>query len=72
MIVRRPVMLAAALGLALLVRASLLATPAPPQRTPNADSSGAEHRAVLNTYCVTCHNGLLRSEERRVGKECRL
>ena len=45
---------------------------------PYAAAQAPIDRSLIDRYCVTCHNqklktgDLVRSEERRVGKECRL
>ena len=55
---RRGLRLAGLVGIGLLVAAGPAAGQAPPPAGPDA---AATYRAVLDRYCVTCHNGRLRT-----------
>ncbi len=55
---RRGLRLAGIVGIGLLLSAGRAAGQAPPPPGPDA---AATYRAVLDRYCVTCHNGRLRT-----------
>ena len=60
-LVRRDLLIQSGLGVALVAAAGCMQA-APPQPAPAANPPAATaHRAVLDKYCVTCHNERLKT-----------